>query len=94
MNKLELIQEVKEKSFLTKQEATKFVDTFFNEMINALAKGERVEIRGFCSFSVKKYKGYTGRNPKTGKSVLVPPKKAPFFKCGKDFKERVNSPPN
>jgi integration host factor subunit beta len=60
-------------------------------MIDALANGDRVEIRGLCSFYVKKYKAYTGRNPKTGEQVKIKPKKLPFFKCGKELKERVDS---
>jgi len=66
------------------------VDMFFDEMSNALAKGDRVEIRGLCSFYVKKYKAYSGRNPKTGIKVKIKPKKLPFFKCGKELKERVD----
>ena len=62
----------------------------FNEMANALARGDRVEIRGFGSFKVKYYDGYAGRNPKTGKRIEVKPKKLPFFKCGKELKERVD----
>ena len=89
-----LYHEVKEKCFLNKQEAREVVNTFFNEIAIALANGDRVEIRGFCSFFIKEYEGYTGRNPKTGKSVQVPPKKAPFFRCGKNFNERVNYPLN
>ena len=94
LNKLELIQEVKDKCNLTKQEADEIVKIFFSEMTNALANGERVEIRGLCSFFIKKYEGYTGRNPKTGKKVQVVSKKLPFFKCGKDLKERVDYPAN
>jgi integration host factor subunit beta len=63
---------------------------FFDEMASALANGDRVEIRGLCSFFVKKYKAYTGRNPKTGEKTPVKPKKLPFFKCGKELKERVD----
>jgi integration host factor subunit beta len=59
-------------------------------MAEALAQRERVEIRGLCSFFVKKYKGYTGRNPKTGEKVKIKPKKLPFFKVGKELKERVD----
>jgi len=60
-------------------------------MAGALEKGDRVEIRGLCSFYVKKYEGYTGRNPKTGETVEIKPKKLPFFKCGKGLKERVDN---
>jgi integration host factor subunit beta len=59
-------------------------------MANALAKGDRVEIRGLCSFYLKKYNAYAGRNPKTGEKIKIKPKKLPFFKCGKELKERVN----
>jgi len=94
LNKLELTQKVKDKCNLTKREADEIVKIFFSEMTNALANGERVEIRGFCSFFIKEYKSYTGRNPKTGKKVKVTPKKLPFFKCGKELKERVDYPAN
>ena len=90
MNKLELIQALKDASDLTKPEAAAVVDIFFNGMAAAMAKGERVEIRGLCSFFVKKYGGYTGRNPKTGEKVRIAPKKLPFFKAGKELKERVD----
>ncbi|UCD91274.1 MAG: integration host factor subunit beta [Desulfobacterales bacterium] len=90
MNKLELVEALREECRLTKSEATAIVEMFFDEMSNALAKGERVEIRGLCSFYVKKYKSYFGRNPKTGEKVKVKPKKLPFFKCGLELKERVD----
>ncbi len=94
MNKLELIQELKNKCHLTKEEASKVIEIFFGEMTKAFVNGERVEIRGLCSFYIKEYKGYSGRNPKTGKNVQVAPKKLPFFKCGKELKERVDYPAN
>ncbi len=90
MNKLRLIETLKNETGLTNSEAKAVVNLFFNEMANALAKGDRVEIRGLCSFHVKKYKAYTGRNPRTGETKKVKPKKLPFFKCGKELKERVN----
>ena len=90
MNKLELIETLKTETGLTKDVAGKIVNLFFDEMADALAKGNRVEIRGLCSFFVKKYKTYTGRNPKTGEPVKVKPKKLPFFKCGKELSERVD----
>jgi len=90
LNKVDLIHALHEKAGLTKLEIRKFVEIFFDSIIDALVKGERVEIRGFCSFSIKEYKGYTGRNPKTGKKVQVSSKKLPFFKCGKELKERVD----
>jgi len=94
LNKLELIQKLKDKCHLTMYEASQVVEIFFFEMSNALANGDRVEIRGFCSFFIKEYKSYSGRNPKTGKKVQVAPKRLPFFKCGKDLKERVDYPVN
>ena len=66
------------------------MDLFFEKMSGALVKDDRVEIRGLCSFYVKEYKPYLGRNPKTGESVQIAPKKLPFFKCGKELKERVD----
>ena len=90
MNKLELIAGLSKENGIIKSEARTVVNTFFNEMTDALASGDRVEIRGLCSFYVKKYKSYTGRNPKTGEKVKIRPKKLPFFKCGKELKERVD----
>jgi len=94
LNKLELIREVKDKCHLTKEEASKVVEIFFNEMAKAFIKDERVELRGLCSFYIKDYNPYTGRNPKTGEKVQIPAKKLPFFKCGKELKERVDYPAN
>ncbi len=90
MNKIELISALKQEANITKADATSVVETFFESMADALADGERVEIRGLCSFFIKSYGSYTGRNPKSGKKVLIKPKKLPFFKCGKELKERVN----
>ena len=90
MNKLELIQTMCTTNGLAKIEATKIVSIFFKQMAAALEKGDRVEIRGLCSFHVKDYEGYTGRNPKTGEIVEVAAKKLPFFKCGKGLRERIN----
>ena len=90
MNKLELVQALKDANGLSKSEADAVVNLFFNEMANALSNGERVEIRGFCSFFVKEYRSYTGRNPKTGERVKIAPKRLPFFKAGKELKERVD----
>ena len=90
MNKLDLTAALKNDAELTKSEATAAVDLFFNKISKALTDGDRVEIRGLCSFHVKKYKAYAGRNPKTGEKVKIKPKKLPFFKCGKELKERVD----
>ena len=91
MNKLELIQALKDSNGLSRSDAADVVDIFFNGMAEELAKGGRVEIRGLCSFFVKEYDGYVGRNPKTGEKVKIAPKKLPFFKVGKELKERVDS---
>ena len=90
MNKLELIATLHKTAGITKDEAAKVVDYFFSEISETLASGDRVEIRGFCSFFVKEYAGYLGRNPKTGEKVKIAPKKLPFFKVGKELKERVD----
>lgn len=90
MNKLELISALKTEANISKSEAARVVQILFDNMANALAGDERVEIRGLCSFFVKNYKSYTGRNPKTGEKVIIRPKKLPFFKSGKELKERVN----
>ena len=90
MNKLELIQALKDATDLSRSKAAAVVDIFFNGVAEELAKGERVEIRGLCSFFIKEYKSYTGRNPKTGERVKIKPKKLPFFKVGKDLREQVN----
>ena len=90
MNKLEPIEALKTEAGLMKNEAVAVVNLFFDEIADALTNGDRVEIRGLCSFYVKKYNAYTGRNPKTGDHVKIKPKKLPFFKCGKELKERVD----
>src|SRR6056297_3599923 len=90
MNKLELISALKEESNISKADAAGVVQTFFDSMTEALAEGDRIEIRGLCSFFVKEYKSYLGRNPRTGEKVRVQGKKLPFFKCGKELRERVN----
>lgn len=90
MNKQDLIIALRDEIDLTKSEAKAIVELFFNEMSEALVNGARVEIRGLCSFFVKQHKAYTGRNPKTGESTHVKSKKLPFFKCGKELKERVD----
>jgi len=91
MNKAELIQTLCTANGLSKSEATKMVSIFFEQMATALENGDRVELRGLCAFYVKDYPGYIGRNPKTGDTVAVAAKKLPFFKCGKDLKDRVDN---
>jgi integration host factor subunit beta len=90
MNKIDLIQALKDSNNLSKSEAETVINLFFDKMADALAQGDRVEIRGSCSFFVKKYRSYTGRNPKTGEKVKVARKKLPFFKVGKELKERID----
>ncbi len=90
MNKIQLISTLKTEAQISKSEAAQIVNLFFNEMSEALSKGDRVELRGLCSFFVKKYGSYTGRNPKTGEKVKVAGKKLPFFKYGKELKDRVD----
>ena len=90
MNKLELIDAMKNECMISKKEAATIVDLFFDKITSALAEGDRAEIRGLCSFSIKEYKSYKGRKPKTGGDVDVAPQKLPYFKCGKILKERVD----
>ena len=90
MNTAELFAALKDGTGWTTAEAANVVTLFFEEISWALEKDYRGEIRGFCSFYIKNYKAYTGRNPKTGTTVSVQPKKLPFFKCGKELKERVD----
>ena len=90
MNKLELIRELQIKTKLTEKEGAEVVNLFFETIADALINGDRVEIRGLCSFYVKEYGSYIGRNPKTGEHVQIPAKRLPFFKCGKELKEMVD----
>jgi len=90
MNKLDIIQTLSTTNGISKAEATNIVIKFFEKMADSLEKGDRVEIRDLCTFYVKSYEGYAGRNPKTGEPVQVKSKKLPYFKCGKQLKEQVN----
>lgn len=92
MIKSELIKHVSEKVGITHEVAELAVNTVFDSMTEALAQNEGIEIRGFGSFKVRNYEGRKGRNPKTGQIIDVVPKKRPFFKVGKELKERVNKP--
>lgn len=91
MNKSQLIDALAQGMNISLREASPITDTILETMVEALATGDSIEIRGFGSFVVKEYESYTGRNPKTGISINVPPKKLPFFKVGKELKEKVNS---
>ncbi|MDO9212143.1 MAG: HU family DNA-binding protein [Deltaproteobacteria bacterium] len=91
MTKFQLIQKLMERSnTLAQQDAKTIVNTIFSSMATAVARGERIEIRGFGNFTVRTYQAYQGRNPRTGNKVDVLPKKLPFFKVGKELKERVD----
>ncbi len=90
MNKSDLMMALKENGDLSRQEAERIVNVFFQSIEDSLCNGGRVEIRGFGSFTVNCYKSYVGRNPKTGAQIRVPSKKLPFFKVGKELKELVD----
>ena len=90
MTKQDLIVKFAEKEDLTYADSRFLVDVVFGNMEKSLVKGERIEFRGFGSFKVKEYAGYTGRNPKTGKKTKVKSKKLPVFRVGKELKERVD----
>ncbi len=90
MNKSELIKALSEEANIGLDDATSVVNIFFDSMKKSLNEGDRVEIRGFGSFKIKDYEGYSGRNPKTGQSVAVVPKRLPFFRAAKELKEFIN----
>ncbi len=91
MNKSELVESLAESKSLTYKKSEEIVNIIFDSMTDTLVEGGRIEIRGFGSFVVKDYKAYMGRNPKTGEVIEVKPKKLPFFKVGKELRERVDS---
>ncbi|HMJ13539.1 MAG TPA: HU family DNA-binding protein [Polyangiaceae bacterium] len=91
MTKSELIEAIAARGELTKARAELVVNCVFDAMTEALQRGDGIEIRGFGSFTVRPYKPYDGRNPRTGQPVPVPAKRLPFFKVGKELKELVNS---
>lgn len=90
MNKSGLVEVVAQKSNISQKQAEEMINLIFDLMTQSLQKGHRIEIRGFGSFVVRDYKSYSGRNPRTNASIEVKPKKLPFFKVGKELKERVN----
>ena len=90
MTKSELIDAVAQRTTITKSRAEQVVNCVFDAMTAALERNEGIEIRGFGSFTVRQYKSYKGRNPRTGHEVPVPEKRLPFFKVGKELKELVN----
>ena len=91
VTKSELIERISQKLKLPNGKAEQIVNTMFESMVYALQRGEGIEIRGFGSFTVRDYKAYEGRNPRTGEPVHVAPKRLPFFKVGKDLRERINN---
>lgn len=90
MNKSDLITALTQKEKLTEIKATEIINLIFDGFSDALKKGGRIELRGFGSFTVRDYKSYTGRNPKSGTHIQVKPKKLPFFKVGKGLKGMVD----
>ncbi len=90
MNKSDLVEALANSKNLTYKRAEEIVNLIFDSMSDAMVNSERIEIRGFGSFVVKDYKGYQGRNPKSGEVIQVKPKKLPFFKVGKDLREKVD----
>lgn len=91
MTKSDLIESVAARASLSKDKAGIVVNAIFDLMVDAMKRGDRIEIRNFGNFTVREYPSYTGRNPKTGKPVEVGPKKMPFFKVGLELKQRVDS---
>jgi integration host factor subunit beta len=90
MTKAELVEAVSRVSDLTRKHSEVIVDAVFTSIIDALQKGDKIELRGFGSFRLRSRKSRTGRNPKTGEKVEVPSKKIPYFKPGKELKELIN----
>ena len=90
MNKSELAETLSEQMGLPLKETTSIISTILDTMTNTLVAGENIELRGFGSFTVRHYDSYIGRNPKTGKETEVKSKKLPFFKVGKELREKVN----
>jgi integration host factor subunit beta len=86
MTKSDMAEKLAEKLNITKQQAETIINLFTNSIVEALSKGDKVEIRGFGSFRIRHRAAKEGRNPKTGEKVFVPPKKVPFFKTGKEFR--------
>ena len=90
MVKSELIQKLSEDADIPPKIAEIAVNTVFESMTEALIKGEGIEIRGFGSFKVRQYSGRTGNHPRTGTAIEIPDKRRPFFKVGKELRERIN----
>ena len=89
MNKSDLIEVLSKRAGLTSKRAMEVVDLIFDTMRVELQKGDRIEIRGFGSLINREYKAYVGRNPKTKEKIEVPPKRLPYFKVGKELRQRI-----
>jgi integration host factor subunit beta len=90
MTKAELVDEVAKVSELTRKHSEVIVDAVFTSILDALQKGDKIELRGFGSFRIRRRDSRKGRNPKTGAGVVVPAKKVPHFKPGKELRELIN----
>jgi integration host factor subunit beta len=90
MTKAELVDEVGREATLTRKHSEVIVDAVFSTIVLALQRGDKIELRGFGSFRVRRRGSRTGRNPKTGQGVVVPAKKVPYFKPGKELRELLN----
>jgi integration host factor subunit beta len=90
MTKAELVEQVARDTLLTKKHAELVVNTVFDSIVQSLKEGDKIELRGFGSFRIRRRGARLGRNPKTGDHVDVPPKRIPYFKPGKDLKELLN----
>jgi integration host factor subunit beta len=94
MTKADLINKISEEANITRVKAETVINTIFDSMVEALVKGDRIEIRGFGSFVNRQYEAYKGRNPRTGEVIEVKEKQLPFFKVGKELKDSINDPNN
>jgi integration host factor subunit beta len=90
MTKAQLVDEVGREAALTRKHSEVIVDAVFSTIVEALQRGDKIELRGFGSFRVRRRGSRTGRNPKTGQGVVVPAKKVPYFKPGKELRELLN----
>ena len=90
MTKADIVDQISERTGLTKKDVAETVDCFLNAVAKALSNGHHIEIRGFGTFTVREYKPYSGRNPRTGQPVQVGSKRLPFFKVGKELKDLIN----
>jgi integration host factor subunit beta len=91
MTRADLIYQLALQKGISSAVAERIILTILDSMADALSSGDRIEIRGFCSFDIRKYDGYSGRNPKSGEAVEVKPKKAIYFKVGKELQDRIHN---